>query len=73
MEKQTVRAAVRKSEMALRYNPESPVNSALKILRRWILYNKELHAEMLKAGYSTAQRSFTPKQVSILYKYLGEP
>lgn len=73
MEKRQIHASVRKSDMAHRYNPESPVDSALKILRRWILHNRELHSELVKAGYSATQRSFTPKQVNILYKYLGEP
>lgn len=42
-------------------------------LRRWIIRCKELHQKLLLSGYSSTQRFFTPRQVRLIIRYLGEP
>ena len=48
-------------------------HQACNRLRRWIIRCKELHEELLLSGYSPTQRFFTPRQVRLIIRYLGEP
>ena len=36
-----------KSELAHLYNPQLTLKNATQVLRRWILHNAELHAELM--------------------------
>ena len=40
-----------KSELAHLYNPQLTLKNATQVLRRWILHNAELHAELIHLGY----------------------
>ncbi len=63
-----------KSEMAQAYFPNTVnMDTARRNLSRWIKMNPKLMAELEESGYRERQKLFTPKQVGIIYKYLGEP
>ncbi|MCD7899773.1 MAG: DUF4248 domain-containing protein [Bacteroides sp.] len=62
-----------KAELARLYNPEQCVTVALKTLARWMKENEELVEELEAINYNKYRRSFTPKEVGIIVKYLGEP
>jgi len=62
-----------KSELAIRYNPNTTSHNAVRILRKWILHNLELMAELKKANYDYHNHLLTPLQIRIIFKYLGEP
>ena len=36
-------------------------------------WRRELAAALRKTGYDERKRSFTPKQVKLIFEYLGEP
>lgn len=68
--------AMKKYELALKYwdgqvpqNPKVVTNR----LMRWINQNKPLLRELRKTRYQAKNREFTPHQVEIIYKFLGEP
>lgn len=64
----------RKSELALLYFPDSQTKEgALSNLKSWIRGNKELTAELSKCGMPPRQKAFTPKEVALIFKYLGDP
>lgn len=62
-----------KEELAMLYNPTFCVTNAINTLSAWIRLNKPLKAELAAVGYNRYRRSFTPREVSLLVKYLGEP
>lgn len=62
-----------KCELAHRYNPTSPYESAMKIFRRWITLNPELMSELNATHYSPKCKILSPKQVEIIFRHLGEP
>lgn len=62
-----------KKELAALYMPDSTVEAARKQLSMWIKYNKDLTRELEATGYSAKSRILTPKQVQLIYHYLGEP
>ena len=62
-----------KEELAMLYNPDKCIDSALQCLYRWIRMNKMLVAELEKVGYYKWRRSFTPLEVKLIFRYLGEP
>lgn len=62
-----------KAELATLYNPDQCITVALQILNRWIRSNPHLKDELEAAGYNKFRRSFTPKEVGIVVRYLGEP
>ena len=62
-----------KSELALLYFPMSNPSDAVRNLMKMIIFCKPLHAELQSTGYQTTQRFFTPKQLDLIYTYLGEP
>ena len=62
-----------KEELAMLYNPTYCVSNAISTLAAWIRLNKPLKAELASVGYNRYRRSFTPREVSLLVKYLGEP
>jgi len=63
-----------KSEMAQAYFPNTAnPDTARRNLSRWIKMNPKLCAELKENGYRERQKLLTPKQVAIIYFYLGEP
>lgn len=62
-----------KAELAHLYNPDFCIKVALQILRRWILYNPALLHELEEEGYRPRNRFLSPRQVSTIVHYLGEP
>ena len=46
---------------------------AIRTLTRWIKRNSELYAELLLTGYHARVRTFMPRQVGIIVRYLNEP
>ena len=62
-----------RTELAIRYSPTLTPDAAWKKLKRWINLNHDLTQELAQLGYTSHQRSFTPKMVSRIYYYLGEP
>lgn len=65
--------ALQMKELATLYFPNSTCRSATTQLRRWITYNKALSQALDETGYTRGQRYFTPRQVGLVFKYLGEP
>ena len=62
-----------KKELAMAYCPDIDYTAALKKLNQWIRNNTELSARLAATGYIPTQRRFTPQQVRLLFRYLGEP
>lgn len=60
-------------ELAQAYNPNLHPQVAWRKLKEWMEVNKELAAALRKTGYDERKRSFTPKQVKLIFEYLGEP
>lgn len=60
-------------ELAVMYFPNSTTSSARRQLKRWLMLNTTLWESLLEAGYINGQRVFTPLQVKLIFKYLGEP
>lgn len=65
--------AYSKAELAMLYHPTQCITVALKTLSRWTKANPALQEELNNAGYNKYRKSFTPKEVRIIVKHLGEP
>lgn len=64
----------RKSELALLYFPECETKEgALANLKSWIKGNRELISALRSCGMSSRNKTYTPKEVSLIFHYLGEP
>ena len=65
-----------KKELAILYW-DGPMPDDMRIvtnhLMRWINCNTKLLEELRRQNYMSRNREFTPKQVEIIYKFLGEP
>jgi hypothetical protein len=62
-----------RTELALCYCPDITGEAAWRKLKKWIDRFPGLPESLLEHGYDGSQRSFTPKQVDIIVKALGEP
>jgi len=62
-----------KQALALRYFPRSTPATALRRLERWMNQAHGLQDALLATGYRRRNRTLTPRQLSIVYDYLGEP
>lgn len=62
-----------KVELSMLYNPAACLSNALNLLATWIRMNFPLCEELEAVGYNKYRRSFTPKEVALIVKYLGEP
>ncbi|WP_455664237.1 DUF4248 domain-containing protein [Phocaeicola sp.] len=62
-----------KADIAHLYNPTMCYVSAMRTLRRWINRNEKLVKALSDSGYIPSQHSFTPKQVELIFTYLGRP
>lgn len=65
---------VRKNELALRYFPEAPTKkAATDNLTRAINRCTPLLMQLTHDGYSSTEKTYSPRQVALIYEYLGEP
>jgi hypothetical protein len=62
-----------KSELAQAYAPDIAPASARNRLTAWIRHNRQLDKALRETGYSPSQQVFTPLQVALIFRYLGEP
>ncbi len=63
-----------KSELALLYFPRAHTGStALNNLNYWIARNKQLKRRLRACGMPVRSKGFTPREVALIVKYLGEP
>ncbi len=62
-----------RGELALRYNPHLTPSAARKKLNQWIAHHPTLAADLAQTGFTEKMRSYTPKQVSLIFEALGEP
>lgn len=62
-----------KAELAHMYNPTMCYVSAVRTLRKWIERNKKLGEALSTSGYIPSQHTFTPKQIELIFTYLGRP
>ena len=60
-------------ELAALYFTNSTPRAAITQFRRWIDRNESLKNELTETGYMEGQRVFTPRQVELVFRYLGEP
>jgi len=62
-----------KAQLAALYAPCLSERGALKRLQAWIDFNPCLARALERAGFRKRQKLLTPRQVDIIYRYLGEP
>ncbi|MBP1615645.1 MAG: hypothetical protein H6Q13_3093 [Bacteroidetes bacterium] len=62
-----------KAELAALYCPCDRLKSSQNNFWRWMQLNKKLMSELSSIGYYKYRHSFTPLEVSIIVKYMGEP
>ena len=62
-----------KQELARMYAPELTDKAAGKRLCQWMKLCKPLWMELEKTGYQPLQRILNPRQVELIFRYLGEP
>lgn len=62
-----------KAQLAALYAPCLSERGALKRLQAWIDFNPRLARALERAGFRKRQKLLTPRQVDIIYQYLGEP
>jgi len=62
-----------KSELAMLYFPDSNPHVALNRLNAWIRRCTPLSAALADCHQSTHAKFFSPKAVSLITDYLGEP
>jgi hypothetical protein len=62
-----------KAELAALYCPCDRLKSSQNNFWRWMQLNKKLMSELKSVDYYKYRRSFTPLEVSIIVKYMGEP
>lgn len=61
-----------KAQLAALYAPCLSERGALKRLQAWIDFNPRLARALERAGFRKRQKLLTPRQVDIIYRYLGE-
>ena len=63
-----------KKELAALYFPSTAQSSTqVANLRNLMQRNPALHEELKEALYKPRDKIFTPRQISIIIRYLGEP
>lgn len=62
-----------KTQLASLYLPHIKPASARRTFTRWIEKNKDMKQELVDAGYTKTVMLLTPRQVRIIFKYLGAP
>lgn len=65
---------VRKYDLAFKYFPNAPTKkAATDNLTRAINRCTPLLMKLVKDGYSVTEKTYTPRQVALIYEFLGEP
>jgi hypothetical protein len=62
-----------KLELAILYNPNMKIESAQKKLTRWVKGCGSLMKELEAVDWHPLRRSYLPKEVELIVKYLGTP
>jgi hypothetical protein len=63
-----------KSELAMMYFPDAETKKgALNNLNSWIRRNRNLCESLQQCGMPLKSKFFTPKEVSLIFHFLGEP
>jgi hypothetical protein len=62
-----------KHELAQLYFPDSKKHAARVRLQRWIKHCPELMQELAKCGFKPADGGFSPREVRLVFQYLGKP
>lgn len=62
-----------KADLAVLYCPDYAMNTAMRNLSVWIRMNKALWSELEFIGYNPYRRSYMPREVGLIVKYLGAP
>ena len=63
-----------KSELAMMYFPHAETKrGALNNLNNWIRGNSDLNKSLQQCGMPQKSKFFTPKEVSLIFHFLGEP
>lgn len=62
-----------KVELALLYNPTQSMMVAINTLSRWIRMNAPLMKELDAIGYNKFRHCFMPREIELIFKYMGEP
>jgi hypothetical protein len=60
-------------QLAVMFFPELSPESASRQLTRWIKRDPELLLALQHMGYGDRHRVYSPKQVEVLFNYLGRP
>ena len=65
---------VRKYDLAFKYFPNAPTKkAATDNLTRAINRCTPLLMKLAKDGYSVTEKTYSPRQVALIYEFLGEP
>ncbi|MBR5576782.1 MAG: DUF4248 domain-containing protein [Bacteroidaceae bacterium] len=59
--------------LAMQYYPGRSYKAAVRAFRKEIELTRGLMSALADTGYSSSQRLLSPRQVSIIEDYLGEP
>ena len=62
-----------KQDLAMAYFPDRSKESAGKLLAREIHTNEPLMAELSRTAYSPKRKLLSPKEIQIIFAFLGEP
>lgn len=62
-----------KFDLAVAYFPTVSPRTAQRLFRRELQHNRDLWQALLNADYSPSQKRLTPRQVQLIFQYLGEP
>lgn len=69
-----MKSSMTKGELAMLYFPEArSVKTATNRLGRWLKLCGGLLPALCEAGYTARQKYLTPRQVEIIFYFLGEP
>ncbi len=55
------------------YMPTLKPHSAVNQMMLWIAFNQPLQEALKETGYKKRNRILTPRQVELIFEYLGEP
>lgn len=64
--------AMKTYELAQRYFPSTSRDSSVRRLRRWLQADSHLYDALRRAGYRSHQHYFTPRQVEVFRRIMGE-